>query len=249
MKRGNRRSTVISARGNSGHGADGPGAKSRVNAGLAAYRSDIAGQKRNAILDAGFEIFLRDGFVRASMVQIAKKADVSSATLYKHFTGKAELFGSIMARLWQVDGESQAPFTAGPEVRADLVAISRSYARSLADDKVVRVFRALIAEAERFPDLGRQLYERAKRPYLARIEQYLREQHTARRLRVEHPDLATRQLLGMINDQLFWPLTLVPDLAIDDAAAERVIDQAVETFLARYQVSTKPGTPRKSKRR
>jgi hypothetical protein len=98
----------------------------------------------------------------------------------------------------------------------------------------------MIAENQRFPELGRDLYERAKQPYLQRIERYLRERTQAGDLRVADPAGATRQLLGMINDQVFWPAMLVSDWGVPPAAAKRVVREAVKTFLARYAPDSSP---------
>jgi TetR/AcrR family transcriptional regulator, regulator of autoinduction and epiphytic fitness len=200
------------------------------------YRQRVSARKRNAILDAAVEVFLRDGYERASMDEIARRASVSTATLYKHASGKSQLFGSILARAWDVgdaaaDESLRARLNGSP--RQALLAIGEHYARSLTNPKVVQLFRAVMAEFHRFPELGGDLYSRAKLPYLQRIERYLEECHASGRLVVHDPKGATRQLLGMINDQVFWPGFLVPSFKVSAAQARRVVAEAVETLLAR----------------
>ncbi|WEV25420.1 TetR/AcrR family transcriptional regulator [Streptomyces sp. 71268] len=48
--------------------------------------------KREAILQAAVEIFLREGYDRASVDAIAEEAGVSKQTIYNHFGGKERLF-------------------------------------------------------------------------------------------------------------------------------------------------------------
>ena len=48
--------------------------------------------KRRAILNAAAEVFLRSGFLGASMDEIASLSDVSKQTVYKHFGSKEALF-------------------------------------------------------------------------------------------------------------------------------------------------------------
>ncbi|MFC0551791.1 TetR/AcrR family transcriptional regulator C-terminal domain-containing protein [Planotetraspora thailandica] len=54
------------------------------------------------------------------------------------------------------------------------------------------------------------------------------------RARASRPAGLGRQFLGMINDIVFRPRLLVPALEMTPAEAERVVNEAVKTFLARY---------------
>jgi len=42
----------------------------------------------------------------------------------------------------------------------------------------------------------------------------------------------------MINDIVFWPRLLIVDLTMNRAERQKVVDGAVETFLARYGTKT-----------
>jgi TetR/AcrR family transcriptional regulator of autoinduction and epiphytic fitness len=64
-------------------------------------------------------------------------------------------------------------------------------------------YRVLIAEAPRFPELGRLLTERGKLPYLNRLSGYLKEEANGGRLEIHDTMRAARQFLAMISDQLF----------------------------------------------
>lgn len=206
--------------------------------GLVTYRTRIVGEKRSAILDAAITKFLELGYDRTSLEAIATAAAVSTGTLFKHFPTKASLFGAIMARAWENDAGS-APVSPPPgDPKAALTAIGQDYARLLSGPGVAALFRLVIAEAPRFPEIGRELYERGKAPYLTRIHQYLVGEVKAGTLLVADEQLSrcAREFLGMINDQVFWPRFLVVDLLISEEEVAAVVASAVETFLARYQV-------------
>lgn len=55
--------------------------------------------KRQAILDAAFTIFARDGYHRAGVDAIAAEAGVAKHTVYNHFGDKATLFREVVAAL------------------------------------------------------------------------------------------------------------------------------------------------------
>jgi AcrR family transcriptional regulator len=58
-----------------------------------------AESRREAILQAAFVQFMRYGFRRTSMEDIARETGVSRASLYTHFANKEEIFHSLSAGL------------------------------------------------------------------------------------------------------------------------------------------------------
>ena len=94
--------------------------------------------------------------------------------------------------------------------------------------------RVIIAESIVHPELGQELYERGKKPYLMRLETFVRRHAEHGSLTVSRIDLAVRQFLGMINDVVFWPRLLIAELEVTEDEAETVVREAVETFIARY---------------
>lgn len=51
---------------------------------------------RERILDAGFQLFFREGYARVSMDVIAAQARMTKRTLYNHFESKDELLGAVL---------------------------------------------------------------------------------------------------------------------------------------------------------
>ena len=64
---------------------------------LETYRQSIREGKRDAIVAAAQRVFLDRGYQGAAMASIAKAADVSTATLYKHYANKETLFEAVVA--------------------------------------------------------------------------------------------------------------------------------------------------------
>ena len=213
------------------------------------YRQRVTAKNRSAIRDAAARLFLRDGYERASMEQIAQEAGVSTATLYKHAKSKSALFGWILAAAWGVADEPDSSNELDPGAAPPsevLTEIGLRYAADLSDARVVALFRVIIAEGQRFPELGNDLYDLAKRPYLERIERYLTGATEAGELDVDDPSSATRQLLGMINDQVFWPRLLVAGFKAGPKVRAAVVDRAVDTFLARFRPASSDARRRSS---
>lgn len=201
---------------------------------LEEYQAKIAAQKRGAILDAALALFTEDGYERTTTDKVAKLAEVSSATVYKHFPTKDQLFGAVMQRVWAEGASLELPSPPPGDPRAGLMQLAQEYADFLLRPNAVPFFRMLIAEVERAPELGRELYERGKKPWLDRVTTYLAAERDAGRLVVADTTMAARQLAGMINDLVFWPKFLVKDLMVTQDEAKHVVAEAVETLLARH---------------
>jgi TetR/AcrR family transcriptional regulator, regulator of autoinduction and epiphytic fitness len=202
---------------------------------LEEYRKTVADQKRQAILDAAVKHFLAGGYERTTLELVAKEAAVSTATVYKHFSTKRDLFGGIMARVWEAKVNAADLSTEDADPVATLTAIGQEYARLLREPQIEALTRVIIAEAPRFPELGEELYRRGKEPYLQQLHVYLQREIDQQRYHISDIPLAARQFLGMINDVIFWPRFLVMGLEISDTEVEAIVTEAVKTFLARYR--------------
>ncbi|MEE3624214.1 TetR/AcrR family transcriptional regulator [Nitrospirillum sp. BR 11752] len=209
------------------------------------YRQRVKSEKRSAALAAAGKAFLSQGYDRTTLAQVAKEAGISTGTLFKHFPTKATLFEGIMEQLWEADPELQRPLPPPGNPAGGLTAIGHDYAGKLRQPHTGPLFRVIIAEAPRFPELGQALFQRGKAPYLDRLHAYLRSEIAAGTMAIHDVPLAARQFLGMINDLIFWPTFLAADQGVSDAEVGRVIDEAVLTLLARYGRGVTGGAERR----
>jgi AcrR family transcriptional regulator len=202
---------------------------------LARPREDgAANPKVQQIVEAARRLFMADGYGATSMDAIARAAGVSKATLYSHFTNKAELFAAIIGGecqrfaqlLWPPESETG-------DVRSVLLQVARAKVRFTGSAEPRALYRVVVGESGRFPELGRVFYDNGPRRVLERLAGYLRDAAARGVLAVPDPRLAAEQFFGMINgaDQLRRLL------AIDDPAApeiDAIVVSAVERFLRAY---------------
>lgn len=195
------------------------------------------GRKFDQVLEGAREVFLASGFEGASVDDIARAAGVSKATLYSYFPDKRLLFMEV-ARLEcqrQAEASLQMIDTTAPPREVLKMAATRMLGFMLSDFGQ-RVFRICVAEADRFPDLGRQFYETGPRMVRERIKDYLRDAAARGEVRIDDYDLAADQFAELCKADLFprWVFNIDPHFT--PAEIDRVIDGAVETFMARYGV-------------
>lgn len=192
--------------------------------------------KRSEVLDAAVEEILEKGYAGATLASIAERAQVSTATVFKHFRTKADIFGAIMRRIWGNEEDALPPAPDAGDPRAGLTAIGHDYAGTITDPNIRALFRVMIAEVPRFPELGQELYEKGKKPYLDRLHAYLEAEVAAGHLAIADIPLAARQFLGMINDVIFWPHMLVMGIVETQDDIDRVLEGAVEAMVKAYRV-------------
>ena len=193
------------------------------------------GRKVDQVLDGATEIFLRDGFEGASVDDIARAAQVSKATLYKYFPDKRRLFMEIAKRECQRQADLAIARIqmAGPAEEV-LFEAATAMVRFFVSDLGRQTYRIAVAEAERFPELGREFYYAG--PTIARnaLMTYLHERIAARELRIDDVGMAADQFIELCKASLHTKMMMGIKTEFTEAEIARVIRAAVEMFLARY---------------
>ena len=66
-------------------------------------RPDVSDERRPQIIEAAIQVFLRKGYRKASMPEIARQAGLSIGGVYWYFKSKDEIVQAIMRQLFQGD--------------------------------------------------------------------------------------------------------------------------------------------------
>ncbi|MFD6397223.1 TetR/AcrR family transcriptional regulator [Nocardia sp. NPDC060249] len=61
-------------------------------------RGDARARRREVVIGAARDVFVSHGFHGASMEEISVRAQVSKPVLYNHFTGKVDLYATVLQR-------------------------------------------------------------------------------------------------------------------------------------------------------
>ena len=213
---------------------------------LPTYHQRVAEEKRALIVSAATTLFLESGYDRTSLLRISERAAVSRATLFKQFPTKAALFDAIVAESWAPADDDEPP-PAG-NLTEGLGTMGRRYAELLGRPQMTDLFRIVIAELPRFPELAAAQFAQGKIPYFDSVRNYLLAEHAAGTAQVQDAELAATQFLGMISNYLFWPKLLLLDWQVTSARVAQVVDEAVRTTAARYAVASH-GKPAAAHRR
>ena len=193
------------------------------------------GRKFDQVLEGAREVFMADGFEGASVDDIARAAGVSKATLYSYFPDKRLLFMEVARN--ECARQADAPMDLAGACctpRDVLCAAGRHILSVSLSEFGLRMFRICVAEADRFPDLGRQFYESGPMVVRARLRDYLKVAAARGELQIEDFNLAADQFAELCRADLVPRLIFNIDTEFSAEERERVIAGAVELFLARY---------------
>jgi TetR/AcrR family transcriptional repressor of mexJK operon len=106
------------------------------------------------------------------MQAVANRAGVSKMTLYRHFDDKEQLFLAMFFEqcMRSRDRATVASAKDVAEATAALEEFARGFCRAFTDPGALALFRMLIGETGRFPQLGRAFYDHGPRREIADIE-------------------------------------------------------------------------------
>jgi len=193
------------------------------------------GRKYDQVLEGARAVFMADGYEGASVDDIARTAGVSKATMYKYFPDKRMLFSEVA----QIECQRQASLalaqidrTAPP--RQVLGQAGRNLLGFITTKFGQQIFRICVAEVERFPELGRKFYDSGPAVMRAEMATYFAEACARGELVIENYEFAADQFGELCKADIWMRLIFGVIKDVSAADIDRVVDSAVETFLARY---------------
>ncbi|WP_371055601.1 TetR/AcrR family transcriptional regulator [Rhodosalinus sp. K401] len=193
------------------------------------------GRKYDQVLEGARKVFLSDGFEGASVDDIARAAGVSKATLYSYFADKRLLFMEVAKReCAHAAAESLELVETTAPPRCVLPVAARKMLGFMLSDLGQRVYRICVAEADRFPELGREFYDCGPALVRDRMKRYLSDACARGELEIDDVDLAADQFAELCKADLHPRMVFGIKRSFTEEEVQRVIDGAVETFMARY---------------
>ena len=189
--------------------------------------------KEKRILEAAQTIFARQGYSGARMDDVAAQAGLTKPTLYQYFGGKDALFAAMMSArrddmLIAFESDGDAPMV------EQLHRFAWAYADTVLRPDLLSLARLIIAEAHRFPKIGRTYQASGPDRVLAGVMAYLTTQRAAGRLVFDDAELAAQDLWGLILSAPRTRALYQPDDPPTSAEIARFIENGLRVFLRAY---------------
>lgn len=193
--------------------------------------------RERAFLDAALRCFSANGYSGTTMDQVAEAAGLTKPTLYQYFPSKEALFAKMMLDKRDVMLAAFAAPDRGEMVES-LHGFAWAYADTVMQPMMLSLARLILAEVQRFPDIGRAYQEAGPDQLLQALKTFLDGQRAVGRLRFDDAELAAEDLWGLILSAPRTQALYRPDLMPNRAALERYVTNGLQVFLRAY--STEP---------
>ena len=189
--------------------------------------SPLQRRKRAAILAGAEEVFLDRGYALTTMDDVAAAAGVGKQTVYRHFASKDALFENLIYSMC-VGGALAGRLEEGGEhsVDARLRDLGWALLHNLMSVNGIRLYRAVVTEAQRRPELGRLFYDNGAklvRLLAAEILSAVYDEHLAA--------LRASTFISLVLGDAHLELTLGYTTTNRDARFTEQIEEAVSAAL------------------
>ena len=195
-------------------------------------------RRREAIISVAREIFLAEGYGASSMSAIAAAVGGSKGTLYTYFRSKAELFSEVLA---QSSEDTPADDLLSADPTGNLAQILTGFGEwivtMICRPQTLALYRVVISEAGRFPELGEAFYEAGPKAKIEALTGLMARAMASGQLRRCDPNIAAHHFASLcksrLHQNLLWGIAAAP--TPEEVSQE--VRHAVQVFMDAYDPS------------
>jgi TetR/AcrR family transcriptional regulator, mexJK operon transcriptional repressor len=188
-------------------------------------------RKRAEIMAAAKEVFFAEGYSGASMDEIAARSGASKATLYAYFRSKDELVLAMLETIIEPLGTALAEVASAVDLRGWLGGMGCIFCRQATSPDIIGIQRLAIAEARRFPEIGRTVGKIGYAATLDAMRPGLEAAIARGELRPCDVTIAASQFFEMCAGKMMRDVLMGLSDAPDERQVEEAVRLAVDAFI------------------
>lgn len=190
--------------------------------------------KVRQLLEAAGRLFMELPYEAVSTDAIAREAKVSKATLYAHFSSKENLFATLIGtRCSRIADDVAGSSSDIRDVEQALRQFGCQFVDMLEKVDTMPLYRSVVSQVARFPELGTLFYEAGPRRFERRLADFLAEATRRGLLRVADPGLGAIQFIHLMAGDV--PARGLLGIAPNEPEATRQrIEGGIALFMAGY---------------
>jgi AcrR family transcriptional regulator len=191
-------------------------------------------ERRELLIESAETIFVELGYTAASVDDIARHAGMSKKTLYQLFDTKESLFAAVIAaRRAALKEMIEAQCCGDARAPEDVLHLFLGQvARFVLARRQSALYRLVIAESQRAPELARAFYREGPSKVRLALTQWLERQREEGKMTVPDPDSAASMLFSMVIGEPQMRLLIGDLYEPDEKAIDERVERAVNLFLA-----------------
>jgi AcrR family transcriptional regulator len=159
-------------------------------------------ETRAVILDAARSEFASTGYAATNMESVARRAGVSTKTLYRLIPNKAALFEAMITdRIDRFASVVRLGASDDKTLEAALCEALIVCGELILDGEVIALQRMVLSESEKFPEIAATFYHRAIRRTESTLANWLKAKRDRGLISISDAEASAGMLLGMLAFQ------------------------------------------------
>lgn len=201
--------------------------------------------RRAAILDAAAQVFFEQGYAATSIDALIERIGGSKRNIYSEFGNKEGLFTALVSE--SADSALAALEVEefdGRNLQDLLLEFGRCLLRIYMSPGLIGIYRSIMPEALRFPDLAKAFYEKGPGRASGRLAEVLADARDRGEIEIEDCLTAADHFVGMFRDNLHLQVVLGLRAPPSPAEAEAAVLSVVGIFLHGIYGLDRTGRPK-----
>ncbi|WP_321839345.1 TetR/AcrR family transcriptional regulator [Paraburkholderia bannensis] len=203
--------------------------------------------RADIVLNAARSVFLAHGFSAATTDMIQREARVSKSTVYASWPTKEALFAAVIQReCGQFANSLRHMEFESDDITRSLTTLARAYLTLIVSPMGLALFRVIVAETPRFPELGRTFYAAGPEVVASIVGQFLERAAARGQIDVQAVGYtsAANLFISIVRGEAQLECLTHPNARPSDAQIDRWVEAAVHTFVSAFVKRPEAG-PRK----
>ena len=196
-------------------------------------RGRPSGLTGEALVSVAREVFLERGYAGASMDEVAKRAKISKASLYRAHSSKSELYAAVVHQWAAAGSGAMRPalerLQGSEDIRQGLINLAETMHAGILSEPVLAMRRLVTSEADSHPDVAAMYLDESWNANIGNLADTLRRVTEQGTLDITDSHLAAEQFTWLV---IGAPLNarLLGGRHTDGTS----VTDAVDLFLAQY---------------
>ena len=192
--------------------------------------------KRQAILEAAKNLFVRNGYANTSMDAVATEAGVSKLTVYNHFNDKETLFSAaVVARCEEQIPELFFSLNSSMSIETVLLNIGRGFNTLANSPESIELHRLMVTMGSQGPNLSKIFFEAGPQRLLMEMERVLVRIEQSGALRFSSAKIAAEHFFSLLKGACNFRLMIGLCDELDPVIEEQHVQDVVRLFMRAYQ--------------
>lgn len=188
-------------------------------------------KRKEEILDAAANAFYTNGYSATSLDEITKEVGCSKRTIYNEFASKDGIFKElIITNTNQVISVLENEKFESSDLKENLVHFGFTLMNTYMQPKMVGVFKVILNESTRFPELGKIFFENGPKKGTEVLKRILKNAASLKQTKEFDEDNAD-YFIGMLRSNIHLRVLLGLKETPKEEELKKYVEGAVDIFL------------------